>query len=1755
MTVPYVLNMPSSHHEQERPPSRHSRHKTINYSRRGNVAVAGSSRGDREQNQNQKQDDNYRRRNRNRRQSGRSRGSGRSKNSTKNEIKRRTIVVDNDDDNDDDGNSSQYNNDDDDSSLEIPYAMNFTQQQKPIKGKTSKKKKKRQRLKKSSSSSDGGSSDSSESSDLDSDDDDSDDDDDDGGYESPPSDEDDADKDLSRSQYYRKTGKNIIARRKQSRKNYNYGRSPADACNNDNNNNAGGKKQHQQNGGEPIRPGDIIEYQNTILYTAGSTNHGFQQAVVLATLSLSTLNETKTKFPLALNTGACLPSDICVRRIFEYVDGELYKHQGMLKPIAYFRLKDRQLPTQDGSTITIATGILQKAKQLESIKDILETKAVEYLRGDHDHDTTENNTKNDASYAKKKTKKRRNSKSAIDDDDDDNGKRKSEDNNNNAKDNNETVALSSSSSSSSSSDDSEIKAALKEMNANKKRLQQQQEEKKKKNEQRDEQDDDEESDNNDKVIEPAIATAAAQSITMTETRSQLNLIRYINHNSSSKKEKKQQQQQEKSVFIPAREVDNNNNDNNNNNNNSNNHANTNNDNDDDNDDENIDAEHNDDDDADNNNNNNNKAAAAAPTITKTTKNATRDQSCIPSQIQITINDDGDEQQCYDLDQDLTNAEKEVMIPENLNNVEKDVITALLTMKTASEIAATENNSNAAAQGVLVAPTSTTKNTSLVVQTVATTVAPLQVEISGLMNKAKRRRATIVTTVAGNTERAKAAHALLNDSSSSDSSTEDDDDSILRETPHQRKSFTFASSEKQQQQEKKESNTSKPSSSSANTVMKDVIDVNHDNNYDNRRYPSSSEEDNIMLKTIFSGGKRSTGSIGSTKRNTTAIRNEQLQQRHRNKKLARSTTRIVPGNSITKGSSIITGSGGGKPPLPNKNPRSNSTQNKTNTRFSSDSDSDDDYTQRHIKQMKQLRERLINDKDKGNGPGNNDDKECYSSDDCNSNNVITTSNKNYQKNNNAKNRLSLTKCNNNTGSGTSKRSKKKSKNTTKSSSQSPSSPIVMPSPTTPPLYLDFTNRKESRKSASATKRKKTTVRSVVVAQRSERQPKIKFDSLPLAFDSGKLKDGSLVRNKVAKNYSEITTKRHNQTYLKKQHEMSRLESRGKNGKYDSNNIYSDTTESDEEKVRNRNPNETAGSNNTNYDSESDSGNSSGSGSSTKKEGAMERAYRKRDETLQQQKREQEMAKKKNRFRDDEVIEINSQTDDDNDDNSIHCRSNNRTNRKRSDHRSKKDTGLTIRGDGSGSGNKKKKKTREYTAMEEKENNCYNDYNDSQQAKVRRKQNQRKQHQHSQHSEQSQQQQQQQQQRPPKCPRERSRNANSEYQSHHRDHNKNYRHQLQRERHLSSQEHEWDEDDTVDVESSGNYRNGSLRYDRDDGKNYIKDHLRFAGNKRKISKQREGVEERAYRTEKDSPTRHASKHKSFVRNSHDSKDDALSLSSGSDHLNEPHGNDGDVTNKLAKSIHKRNRLTNLKKRHHDEGFQQNGTKRNTRLKEQHNHHRIAAPNDSQHHALSVETDEEDGNQHHPSSIELGRNEKSLKLKKLTPKSHQMVALSRSSSSNWDHRTPQDRSSSIATKSKHCRKSRVEEPMDSTRKRQILSSSSDDDDSSIGASSAKKKTTPRTPWSTDCEVDSPSDHPPSTAAKRNGSASCSSRRKKSKGSSSSKDRSHKESGAAIFEFDSNDENDNPVAIGSVVKKRNLSPKFIASLSNKRKSRKRKN
>merc|ERR1711865_582605 len=227
------------------------------------------------------------------------------------------------------------------------------------------------------------------------------------------------------------------------------------------------------------------------------------------------------------------------------------------------------------------------------------------------------------------------------------------------------------------------------------------------------------------------------------------------------------------------------------------------------------------------------------------------------------------------------------------------------------------------------------------------------------------------------------------------------------------------------------------------------------------------------------------------------------------------------------------------------------------------------------------------------------------------------------------------------------------------------------------------------------------RSVVVAQRSERQPKIKFDSLPLAFDSGKLKDGALVRNKVAKNYSEITTKRHNQTYLKKQHEMSRLESRGKNGKYDSNNIYSDTTESDEEKVRNRNPNETAGSNNTNYDSESDSGNSSGSGSSTKKEGAMERAYRKRDETLQQQKREQEMAKKKNCFRDDEVIEINSQTDDDNDDNSIHCRSNNRTNRKRSGHRSKKDTGLTIRGDGSGSGNKnkKKKKTREYTAMEE------------------------------------------------------------------------------------------------------------------------------------------------------------------------------------------------------------------------------------------------------------------------------------------------------------------------------------------------------------------------------------------------------------------------------------------------------------------------
>jgi hypothetical protein len=219
------------------------------------------------------------------------------------------------------------NSDDDDSSMETPYKMNLTQQNDPAQS-SKKEKKKRTRgcdsvgsnksLSTSSSSSDDSSSDS------------------DHGYgpvfESPVS--------LPENDHSVHSRHSKLPRRAENK--------------------------------ETLRPGDVIAYQNTTIAVAGS-DQGRGKAVVLAT-------KAHAEYPLILHNGALLPSSTPIQRIAEFRKGVMYGHPGRFKSIAMFRLKDRQL--QGDETIHYATGLLQQAQALRSIRSKVESEALSFLRGD-----------------------------------------------------------------------------------------------------------------------------------------------------------------------------------------------------------------------------------------------------------------------------------------------------------------------------------------------------------------------------------------------------------------------------------------------------------------------------------------------------------------------------------------------------------------------------------------------------------------------------------------------------------------------------------------------------------------------------------------------------------------------------------------------------------------------------------------------------------------------------------------------------------------------------------------------------------------------------------------------------------------------------------------------------------------------------------------------------------------------------------------------------------------------------------------------------------------------------------------------------------------------------------------------------------------------------------------------------------------------------------------------------------------------------
>jgi hypothetical protein len=138
---------------------------------------------------------------------------------------------------------------------------------------------------------------------------------------------------------------------------------------------------------EPLRVGDIIEYENTMIYAFGS--RALTTARVVATTP-------GARFPLKLDNTDFLDENVKVRRTHAFIRGELnevrrgqYHHAGYLKPISNFRLRKRVLMVRDGNGSNVARpvegGILGTVNQLKNCKEGLEKTAVEFMRGDHDN--------------------------------------------------------------------------------------------------------------------------------------------------------------------------------------------------------------------------------------------------------------------------------------------------------------------------------------------------------------------------------------------------------------------------------------------------------------------------------------------------------------------------------------------------------------------------------------------------------------------------------------------------------------------------------------------------------------------------------------------------------------------------------------------------------------------------------------------------------------------------------------------------------------------------------------------------------------------------------------------------------------------------------------------------------------------------------------------------------------------------------------------------------------------------------------------------------------------------------------------------------------------------------------------------------------------------------------------------------------------------------------------------------------------------
>ena len=122
---------------------------------------------------------------------------------------------------------------------------------------------------------------------------------------------------------------------------------------------------------EPLRPGDLIEYTCPI-FVAGS-RQGRRTAIVLST------DPSQKKYPIVLNNAELLSRDVHIKRIGEYLNGDLHQHDGVFRSINMFLMTRRKLPGHD---LGIAAGLKHRAKKLTEISKQIQEDAWKAVKSE-----------------------------------------------------------------------------------------------------------------------------------------------------------------------------------------------------------------------------------------------------------------------------------------------------------------------------------------------------------------------------------------------------------------------------------------------------------------------------------------------------------------------------------------------------------------------------------------------------------------------------------------------------------------------------------------------------------------------------------------------------------------------------------------------------------------------------------------------------------------------------------------------------------------------------------------------------------------------------------------------------------------------------------------------------------------------------------------------------------------------------------------------------------------------------------------------------------------------------------------------------------------------------------------------------------------------------------------------------------------------------------------------------------------------------